>query len=134
MALRQDVFVVEQDCPYLDADGKDQAAWHIMGYDKKGNLAAYSRLLPKGISYKKHPSIGRVVTAPSARGSGIGRQLMEQSLAWMEKLFPKEDIKISAQCYLQKFYSGLGFEIAGEEYLEDGIPHFPMLLKKVKDA
>jgi ElaA protein len=127
LALRQEVFVVEQDCPYLDADDKDQHSWHLMGVDEKGKLVAYTRLLPKGISYEKYPSIGRVVTSPSARGGGIGRELMEQSLWWTEQLFPKEDIKISAQCYLEKFYKSLGFEIVGAEYLEDGIPHYPML-------
>lgn len=127
LALRQEVFVVEQDCPYLDADGKDQHSWHLMGVDEKGKLVAYTRLLPKGISYEKYPSIGRVVTSPSARGGGIGRELMERSLWWMEQLFPQEAIKISAQCYLEKFYKSLGFEIVGAEYLEDGIPHYPML-------
>ncbi len=134
MALRQEVFVVEQDCPYLDADGSDEAAWHLMGMDKNGRLVAYARLIPKGISYKKYPSFGRVATAQEVRGTGVGKELMEQALAWMEKLFPGEDMKISAQCYLEKFYENFGFEIVGEEYLEDGIPHFPMVLKKVPDA
>ncbi len=134
MALRQEVFVVEQECPYLDADGQDQSSWHLMGFDENGKLIAYARLIPKGISYKKYPSFGRVATAQTRRGTGVGRELMEQTLAWMKKLFPGEDIKISAQCYLEKFYVSLGFEIVGEEYLEDGIPHFPMLLKKVSDA
>ncbi len=127
MVLRQEVFVVEQDCPYLDADGKDQNAWHLMGRDASGNLAAYTRLISKGVSYEKYPSIGRVVTSQTTRGNGIGKELMLQSLAWMEKLFPNESIKISAQCYLEKFYTGLGFEIVGESYLEDGIPHYPMI-------
>ena len=129
MALRQEVFVVEQNCPYLDADGKDQSAWHLMGLNENKKLVAYTRLIPKGISYEKYPSIGRVVTSTSARGGGIGRELMEQSIQWMEKLFPAQDIKIGAQCYLEKFYKSLGFEIAGDEYLEDGIPHYPMLRK-----
>ena len=129
MSLRQAVFVVEQNCPYLDADGKDQAASHLMGFDENKTLVAYTRLLPKGVSYKEYPSIGRVVTAESVRGKGVGRELMKQSLVWMEKLFPKEDVKISAQCYLEKFYLSLGFKIIGEEYLEDDIPHYPMLRK-----
>ena len=130
MVLRQKVFVVEQNCPYLDADGKDRAAWHLTGRDEKGQLIAYARLLPKGVAYKEYPSLGRVVTAPGVRGRGVGRQLMEQTLQWMEKLFPNEDVKISAQCYLEKFYKNLGFQITGKQYLEDGIPHFPMILKK----
>ena len=132
MALRQEVFVVEQNCPYLDADGKDEQAWHLMGFNENNNLIAYTRILPKGISYKKYPSIGRVVTSPSARGSGIGRVLMNESLKQMEQLFPQQDIKISAQCYLDKFYISLGFEIVGDEYLEDNIPHYPMIRKRRK--
>ena len=129
MALRQEVFVVEQECAYLDADGKDEGAWHLIGLDKNGKLVAYARLLPKGISYENYPSFGRVATSESIRGKGIGRELMNQVLIWMEKLFPKENIKISAQCYLDKFYKSLGFEIVGDEYLEDGIPHYPMIRK-----
>ena len=129
IVLRQAVFVVEQECIYPDADGNDQKAWHLMGLDDHKKLIAYARLLPKGTTYENYPAFGRVVTAPSVRGQGVGRALMEQTLMWMEKLFPGEDVKISAQCYLQNFYKSLGFEIVGEEYLEDGIPHYPMLRK-----
>ena len=129
MMLRQEVFVVEQECPYLDADGNDEASWHLMGFDENNKLIAYARLLPKGITYEKYPAFGRVVTSPSMRGKGIGRKLMEETLNWMEQLFPNEDVKISAQCYLEKLYKSLGFEIVGEEYLEDGIPHYPMMRK-----
>ncbi|MEO1260897.1 MAG: GNAT family N-acetyltransferase [Bacteroidota bacterium] len=129
MVLRQAVFVVEQDCVYLDADGNDHAAWHLMGFDEQQQLVAYTRLLPKGTTYEKYPAFGRVVTSPSVRGKGIGRALMEHTLNWMDKIFPAEDVKISAQCYLEKFYRSFGFEVVGEEYLEDGIPHYPMLRK-----
>ena len=129
MVLRQAVFVVEQDCAYLDADGNDQKAWHLMGFDEQQQLVAYTRLLPKGTTYEKYPAFGRVVTSPAARGTGAGRALMEEALKWMKKLFPEDDVKISAQCYLDKFYKSFGFEIVGEEYLEDGIPHYPMLRK-----
>ena len=129
MVLRQTVFVVEQDCVYLDADGNDEKAWHLMGFDEHQQLTAYTRLLPKGTTYENYPAFGRVVTSSSVRGQGVGRELMEQTLIWMEKIFPGEDVKISAQCYLEKFYKSLGFETVGEEYLEDGIPHYPMLRK-----
>lgn len=130
MALRQTVFVVEQNCPYLDADGKDQRSWHILGYDQKSaTLAAYTRLIPKGLTYEHYASIGRVVTAPSARGQGIGRRLMEESLQQTRRLFGDTPIKISAQSYLIHFYRDLGFVPVGEEYLEDGIPHVGMLLE-----
>ena len=127
MALRQEVFVVEQNCPYLDADGSDQEAWHLMGFNEEKKLMAYTRLLPQGISYKKYSAIGRVVTSPSARGLGAGKKIMETSIQWMEKLFPNQPIKISAQVYLLKFYNELGFQEIGEEYLEDDIPHIAML-------
>lgn len=129
MALRQLVFVVEQDCPYLDADGKDQASWHMMGY-KNEELVAYSRVMPKGISYEKYCSIGRVVTAQSVRREGVGKTLMEHSISWCKKLFPAEGVKISAQSYLLKFYQSFAFQPVGEEYMEDGIPHTAMILKE----
>lgn len=127
MALRQEVFVVEQNCPYLDADGKDLDAWHLMLLNEEDTLIAYTRLLPKGVSYENYPSIGRVVSSPSVRGSGIGKALMELSIEHMENLFGKIPIKIGAQCYLEKFYKSLGFEPQGEVYLEDGIPHMAMI-------
>ena len=130
MALRQEVFAVEQNCPYLDADGKDLHAHHLLGYGATGKLLAYSRLLPRGVSYKDYPSFGRVVTSPAIRGTGQGRILMEKTLEWMERLYGRQTIKISAQCYLIPFYESLGFQIVGKEYLEDGIPHVDMEYKK----
>ena len=127
MVLRQEVFVVEQDCPYLDADGKDQQAWHLMGFDKKEKLVAYSRIVPRGISYKNYPSIGRIVSSPSVRGNGIGKKLMIASIGTSENLFKGQPIKISAQCYLIKFYESFGFKPEGKEYLEDNIPHIAMI-------
>lgn len=128
LRLRNIVFVVEQDCPYLDTDGKDQASWHLMAFDDN-RLVAYTRIIPPGISYEE-VSIGRVVTAPEARGSGIGRELMEQSLRHCETLFGQVPIRIGAQQYLERFYASLGFISTGEPYLDDGIPHIEMLLSK----
>ncbi len=127
MALRQEVFVVEQNCPYLDADGKDLAAHHLVGYDDEGTTVAYARLLPKGVSYEHHASMGRIVTKPAVRGRGLGRELMKNALDWADRLYPNESLKISAQTYLRKFYEDFGFVVSGEEYLEDGIPHLPMV-------
>ncbi len=126
LQLRQDVFVVEQDCPYLDADGKDQASHHILMYEKN-TLIAYTRLVPKGVSYENYVSVGRVVNHKSVRGKGIGKRLMTFSIQKCQELFPGEKIKISAQVYLLKFYIELGFEETGERYLEDGIPHCGMV-------
>ena len=127
MVLRQEVFVVEQDCPYLDADGKDPVCHHVLGFNNIGELVAYTRLAPRGILYKKYPAIGRVVTSKSVRGTGAGKELMQASLNYCDQLWPGEPIKISAQTYLKKFYEDFGFVQSGEAYLEDGIPHIPMV-------
>lgn len=127
LARRQEVFSVEQTCYYLDADGKDQAALHLMGYDASGNLVAYARLLPKGVAYPDYPSIGRVLTSPSIRRTGAGKELIREALQAMETHFGHSSIKIAAQSYLVPFYEEFGFEVAGENFLEDGIPHTPMI-------
>jgi ElaA protein len=127
MALRQEVFVVEQNCPYLDADGKDQQAWHLMGFDKNEKLIAYARIAPQGVFYENYVSIGRIVTSPSVRGKGIGKKLMVACFEAIEKLFKNQPVKISAQYYLIRFYESFGFETIGEQYLEDDIPHIAMI-------
>jgi ElaA protein len=128
LQLRAEVFIVEQNCPYQDVDGKDLKSHHLMGYDKNNKLIVYSRLIPAGISYDE-TSIGRVVSSPSVRGSGAGRVLMKEALTSMEKLFGKVPVRIGAQLYLKKFYEEFGFITEGETYLEDGIPHVIMLRK-----
>jgi ElaA protein len=128
LALRQEVFVVEQNCPYLDADGKDLNAWHLLGRNGDGKLVCYTRLLPQNEVYEGYSSIGRVVSSPAARGLGFGRLLMEKSIDLCRHLFRGAPIKIGAQSYLLKFYEDLGFRSTGEEYLEDGIPHTKMVL------
>ena len=117
---------MEQNCPYQDADNKDQSSWHLMGwfYD---TLVAYTRLLPPGVSYAEIPSIGRVVTSPSVRGEGIGKELMQQSIKKIYTLFGPSPIKIGAQLYLYKFYTSLGFQQTSDIYLEDNIEHVEML-------
>ena len=127
MALRQEVFIVEQNCPYLDADGKDPHCWHLMGRNGEDRLVCYTRLLPEGLAYKGYTSIGRVVSSPLARGTGAGKILMQRSIEMCIHLFENQPIKIGAQSYLLKFYEGFGFQSTGEEYLEDGIPHTKMI-------
>lgn len=129
LRLRAEVFVVEQNCPYQDLDNKDQRATHLLGTTPDGRLAAYTRILPKGISYIDHASIGRVITAPFARGKGLGRELMKKSIATLYDKYGKQTIKISAQAHLQDYYSSVGFEGHGEIYDEDGIPHRGMILR-----
>jgi ElaA protein len=126
--------VIEQNCPYQDADGKDLKSLHVQGRltpgpspSGEGSLVAYTRLVPPGVSYEE-PSIGRVITSKEARGTGAGKMLMTKSIEYLKKEFGNTPIRIGAQAYLQKFYEGFGFVKEGDGYLEDGIPHFIMLL------
>jgi len=125
LRLRSEVFVVEQDCVYQDVDNKDQKALHIMGI-KDGEVVAYTRVFEPG-DYFDNVSIGRVVVSQSQRKYGLGKQIMQASLAAIDQRFPDKPIEISAQSYLLKFYTELGFNAIGEEYLEDGIPHRRMM-------
>jgi len=125
MRLRSEVFVVEQDCVYQDLDNKDQKALHVFG-SKDNKVVAYTRIFKPG-DYFKNTSIGRVVVAADQRKYGYGKQIMLASLQAKEQRFPSSIVEISAQTYLLKFYSELGFERIGEEYLEDGIPHVKMI-------
>jgi len=127
MHLRIEVFCIEQNCPYQDADGRDIDSWHLMMVDSDNKLIAYSRLLPKGIAYADYASIGRVVNAKSVRMQGMGKLLMQKSLEHAKQLFGDTPIKISAQAYLRNFYSAFGFVHTGEEYIEDHIPHIGMI-------
>jgi ElaA protein len=107
-------------------DDKDQGAWHLTGWFED-RLVAYTRLLPPGLTYEE-ASIGRVVSSPSVRRMGFGRELMEVSIQQLWHLFGKQNIRIGAQLYLEAFYSSFGFVPQGEEYIEDDIPHIKMLL------
>lgn len=126
LKLRTDVFVVEQNCPYPELDGNDQLSKHFCGYDMQGNLLAYTRILPPNVSYKE-ASIGRVLVAKTARDKKYGKILMQLSVNITKHLYPNSNIKIGAQCYLEKFYNGLGFVTQSKPYLEDGIPHIKMI-------
>ena len=125
LQLRSRVFILEQG-PYLDVDGLDRQSWHLLGRDGEGVLVAYLRVVDPGLKYEE-PSIGRVVTAPEVRGSGLGRSLMREGLAGCARHWPQRNIRISAQVRLQRFYTELGFSAVGAEYLEDDIPHIEML-------
>jgi ElaA protein len=127
MQLRSEVFIVEQNCPYQDADGKDPKSLHLMGYDENDILVVYSRILPQNISYPE-ASIGRVVSSPKVRGTGAGKKLMDKSLEIIAQKFGNVPVKIGAQAYLKIFYESFGFIKTSEEYLEDDIPHIEMLL------
>lgn len=126
LRARISVFVVEQDCPYQDLDCLDDRATHLWAETSEGEILAYARVLPPGVSYAE-ASIGRVLTTRIGRARGLGRTLMQRALAECASRFPGTGIRISAQEYLLAFYTGLGFETIRGPYLEDGIPHLEML-------
>jgi ElaA protein len=125
LALRCRVFVLEQG-PYLDPDGADRRAWHLLGRDEGGTLQAYLRVVDAGAKYAE-PSLGRVVTSPEARGTGLGRRLVAEGVARCGRAWPEKGIRISAQAHLARFYGEFGFVAVGEVYLEDNIPHLEMV-------
>lgn len=129
LKARQAVFVVEQNCVYQDIDDLDPVAWHLVGWlqDEAGEtLAAYLRVVFPGSKYPE-PSLGRVLTTLSARGTGLGRELLREGITRTLTAFPGASIRISAQQYLEQFYAEFGFQTVSEAYLEDGIPHVEML-------
>ena len=126
LALRAEVFVVEQNCAYLDVDEKDHKAYHILG-TQNGELIAYARVLPKGVSYRDSVSIGRIVIAHKERGKNYGHNLVQYAITVCSTQFPNEKVKISAQAHLEKFYNVHGFKLTGKTYLEDNIPHIAMI-------
>jgi ElaA protein len=128
LQLRSEIFVVEQECIFLDMDDKDQKALHVLGWE--GNeLAAYARVFGPG-DYFTEASIGRVAVGGSFRGRGLGIHIMKESIDAVKKRYAHAEIALSAQKYLEKFYEDLGFVTEGKEYLEDGIPHLRMVLQR----
>lgn len=129
MALRGRVFVVEQDCIFPDADGRDPAAWHLLGWNVENSgrkLVAYARIFEAGVRYEEM-SIGRIVSAPEVRGSGVGRATVREAMRRCAERWPDKPIRIGAQRRLERFYESFGFSAAGEPYLEDGIEHIDMV-------
>ena len=121
--LRERVFVVEQSCAYIDADGADPACRHLWA-ERDGEIVAYLRVVPAGVKFPE-VSIGRVITAPSARGTGMGRELMKRGI--LEAGGDKQPIRIGAQAHLANWYAELGFEKASDVYWEDNIAHVEMV-------
>ena len=125
LALRCRVFVLEQGA-YLDPDGVDRHSGHLLGRDPSGVLQAYLRVVDPGVKYAE-PSLGRVITSPETRGSGLGKALVAEGVARCVQAWPGRGIRISAQAHLDRFYGGFGFQRVGQDYLEDNIPHCEML-------
>ncbi len=130
MRLRQEIFVLEQNCVYQDLDGLDLDAVHILCWEE-GELLAYLRALQPGASYPQS-SIGRIVVSPAARGRNLGRELVKRGITYNLKTWPNSDIRIGAQAYLEKFYTELGFITDSQPYMEDGIEHIYMNLGNTK--
>ena len=126
VALRIKIFVIEQNCPYQELDGKDKDAIHLYYMDSEDTVVAATRILPVKISYEE-VSIGRVVVAEELRGTGLGHELMKQSMLCVKAQFGNVDVRLSAQKHLEHYYEKHGFKSTGKEYLEDGIPHVEML-------
>lgn len=131
VALRLEAFVVEQNCAYLDLDGKDKKSYHLICRNGKGDVVATARILPPGLAYKD-AAIGRVVIDEEIRGHGIGHDLMDRCIQFASKEFGGSPIIISAQKHLEKYYQHHGFVSTGSEYLEDNIPHVEMMLTPKK--
>lgn len=128
LAARVAIFVVEQNCAYLDLDGLDGGdAEHLIAWSGP-DVAGYLRVLGPGTRFDD-PSIGRIITAKAFRGSGLGREVVAKGIARTRQRYPGKPIRISAQKYLEKFYGDFGFVSVSEPYLEDGIPHVEMLLR-----
>ncbi len=127
--LRQQIFIVEQNCIYTDLDNKDLVSYHVLMFNKDNNtLMAYARLIPEGVSYDNFTSIGRVCVLPEFRKSNVGKNLMNYCINQSIELFHKKyPIKISAQIQALSFYSKLNFIATGNTYLEDGLPHIQMI-------
>ncbi|MFM5819261.1 GNAT family N-acetyltransferase [Aeromonas sanarellii] len=127
LALRAEVFVVEQTCPFQELDGLDRrdGVLHLLGYEE-GQLAAYARIMAPGIGDEQGAAIGRVVTSPRSRGGGLGHRLLDEAVTACAVRWPAHSIWLGAQAHLQGFYGQHGFVAEGEGYLEDDIPHMGM--------
>jgi len=126
IALRIQIFIIEQNCPYQEVDGKDKLAHHLFFKNEMDEIIAVTRILPQGISYPE-VAIGRVVVHEEYRGTGLGNQLMADSMNFVKDKYGEVPVRLSAQKHLENYYGNHGFKSTGKEYLEDGIPHVEML-------
>lgn len=129
LKIRNQVFIVEQQCPYLDCDGRDMKSYHLF-LENNNEIAAYLRIIEKGVSYNEI-SIGRVLVNSKYRGKGLARDMMKEAIGYISNQLNETSIRIEAQAYLIDFYKSLGFKQTSKVFLEDNIPHIEMLYTKV---
>ena len=129
LKIRNQVFIVEQQCPYLDCDGSDMKSYHLF-LENNNEIAAYLRIIEKGVSYNEI-SIGRVLVNSKYRGKGLARDMMKEAIGYINNQLNETSIRIEAQAYLIDFYKSLGFKQTSKVFLEDNIPHIEMLYTKV---
>ena len=132
LKIRQDVFIVEQQCIYPDIDGLDVNCLHLVGYDKE-QLVAYLRLIPADFHHSGNIALGRIISLASMRGLGIGKMMMQQTMTYITEHFPSQPVQLSAQFHLLNFYQNYGFSSISEPYDEDGIRHIDMLHVQTND-
>lgn len=130
LKIRSVIFVVEQNCAYLDMDDKDKVASHLFKLNQQSEIICYCRILPPNTNFEQ-ASIGRVVTNKNYRAKGLAREMMVQAIRYIEEEWRQTEIKISAQKYLEHFYGTLGFQSCSKTYLEDNIPHIEMIRKSL---
>lgn len=128
LLLRNQVFIVEQNCPYQDVDGKDAHGYHLFLKDSDGTICAYLRILDKGQTFDEI-SIGRVIVRKDQRGAGLAKQMLFKAITFIHDQLQEHKIRIEAQAYLENFYTEIGFQPCSEIYLEDGIPHIEMMMQ-----
>lgn len=129
LRLRNEVFIVEQKCPYQDIDEKDKNSYHLFLKDEQGAICAYLRILDKGQTFDEI-SIGRVIVRKNKRGAGLAKLMMQKAIGFIENILEEHKIRIEAQAHLQDFYSGVGFTPCSDVYLEDNIPHIEMVYRR----
>lgn len=126
LKLRQDIFIIEQTCIYPDIDGKDKTSMHLFAVDDDNSICAYMRIIAPGLQYQE-AALGRILTVQNARGTGLGKVLLEKGIETIEREFPGQSIKISAQQHLERFYQSFGFVTSSKPYDDDGIMHIDMV-------
>ena len=124
LQIRFRVFVLEQKSLYDEVDGRDLNCYHLLGYNN-GELVAYLRILPRGLSFNE-VSIGRVAVREDSRGYGFGRVIVSKAMDYISNEMKENEVRIEAQSYLKEFYESFGFKQTSEPFLDEGVEHIEM--------